>query len=129
VSGSASGSVSVVCVRGVRPGVPVVGGRSLVYVGRSGAGWSGSALGNPFRRVGGVPGSSLPAFRRWLWSVCQSGLAGQSSAAWVALVGLVGRVRAGEQLALGCWCRDSACCHASVVRSCVLWLVGESGSR
>jgi len=120
-----SGSLSVVCVRGVRPGVSSVGGRSLVYVGRSCAGWAGSALGNPFRPVAGVPGSSLPAFRRWLWSVVQFGLAGQSSAAWVVLVGLVVRVRAGESLALGCWCRDSACCHASVVRSCVLWLVQQ----
>ena len=48
------GVVSVVCIRGLRPGVGSVGGVSLVYVGRSCGGWVGSPLGNPFRPVAGV---------------------------------------------------------------------------
>ena len=118
--------VSVVSVRGVAAGSSSVSGVPLVYLGRRCAGWSGSPLGNPFRPVGGVPGSSLPAFRSWLWSsVVRPGLAGVSSPGWVVLVGLARSVAAGRPVALGCWCASPSCCHASVVRSCVLWLVSS----
>lgn len=114
------GSVSVVSVRGLRPG-----DGSVWYVGRSCAGWRGSALGNPFRPVGGVPGSSLPAFRSWLREVVAAGLRGEGGAAWAELVALCRVVAGGGSVALGCWCAEPSCCHGSVVRVAVLWLVGR----
>jgi hypothetical protein len=126
-----SGSVSVVSVRGLRPGAS-----SVWYVGRSCAGWSGSALGNPFRLCPGeAAGAASARFRVWLWGVVRSGLAGEAlsgreAAAWSALCGLVSVVRAGGSVRLGCWCGPAggACapsCHAWVVRGAVLWLLGR----
>ena len=121
---SALGSVSVVSVRGLSAGDP-----SVWYVARSCRGWQGSALGNPFR-VGphGSRAVVIQRYRSWLWGVVQAGLAGQSSPAWVELQSLAQAVAAGQSVALGCWCAPLPC-HASVVRSCVLWLVGQGVAR
>ena len=121
---SALGSVSVVSVRGLSAGDP-----SVWYVARSCRGWQGSALGNPFR-VGphGSRAVVIQRYRSWLWGVVQAGLAGQSSPAWGELQSLAQAVAAGQSVALGCWCAPLPC-HASVVRSCVLWLVGQGVAR
>jgi len=52
-------------------------------------------------------------------------LAGQPSPAWSLLVAVARQVAAGESVALGCWCGHASSCHASVVRSAVLWLVAS----
>jgi len=116
-------SVVVVSRRG---GLVVPLGFSPVFVGRPGP------LGSPFPLGRLSRGQSVAAFRRWLWfSVVCPGVVGGAEGefvggrereAWCALVGLVARVRAGERLALVCWCVPLAC-HGSVVRGAVLWLV------
>lgn len=115
------GALSVVSVSGLRPGA-VVGRLPVHYVGRGCGQWQASALGNPFR-VGqhGSRQQVISRYRSWLWGVVQAGLSGQSSPAWAELQLLVVQVQAGQSLALGCWCHPLPC-HASVVRSAVLWL-------
>jgi len=119
---SRGGSVSVVSVRGKRPGDP-----SVVYVGRACAGWRPSALGNPFHvGRGRSRAQAIAAYRSWLWeSVVDPAMrSGQSSPAWRALLALVKRVVAGEHVVLGCWCHPLPC-HADVIAACVRWLVKQ----
>ena len=113
------GSVSVVSVRGLRPG-----DGSVWYVGRSCAGWRGSALGNPFRPVGGVPGSSLPAFRSWLREVVAAGLRGEGGAAWAELVALCRVVAGGGSVR---WVAGVRSRRAATGRSCGWRCCGWSG--
>ena len=82
-------------------------------------------MGNPFRVGGKVTRYvAILRYHSWLWGVVQAGLAGQSSPAWVELQSLAQAVAAGQSVALGCWCAPLPC-HASVVRSCVFWLVQQ----
>lgn len=114
--------VTVVSVRRLPPQAP-----GIHYVGRRCAGWSASALGNPFHRNGGAAGQTLPAFRAWLWQEIRRGQAGEPSAAYAELCALARQVAAGEPVVLGCWCKPAPC-HADIVRSAVLWLVEQGGA-
>ena len=123
----ALGSVSVVSVRGLRPGEA-----SVVYVGRRCAGWEASALGNPFRLAAGeAAGCSVGRFRVWLRGVVAAGLAGAplsgaEAAAWGELQRLVALVRAGQAVRLACWCGPAGgTCHAFVVQAAVVGLAGR----
>ena len=112
--------IEITSVRGMRANTAKVGDARLVYVGRACAGWTGSVLGNPFRAVANKPGATLPKYRRWLWQEMN-----KRGEVWLKVLEIVKLVEGGEKVVLGCWCNESSCCHASVVRSAVLWVLGK----
>ncbi|MCA9994429.1 MAG: DUF4326 domain-containing protein [Anaerolineales bacterium] len=115
-----NGEITIVTVRGMKANTGTVNGKRLVYVGRRCAGWGGSVLGSPFRAVAGKPGATLPNYRRWLWQEMK-----KQGEVWLEIVSIVKLVESGESVMLGCWCDNPSCCHASVVRAAVLWVIEE----
>lgn len=86
----------------------------VTYVGRG----KQSKLGNPF--VIGKDGDRdevIAKYRAWLWVEIQ-----KRGEVWNELVALAQRVKAGEQLQLGCWCAPQAC-HADVIAKCIDWML------
>ncbi len=104
----------VVNVRGRRAGDP-----SVVYVGRTSGGWAGSVLGNPF--VIGKDGDRaavIAAYKKWLWRNFQV----EGSPVNLEVLRLVGLVKDGQEVILGCWCVPQPC-HAEVVVSLIKYLI------
>ena len=106
----------VISVKGLAPNDP-----SVTYIGRDWAGWRASALGNPFHVKGGDRGATLPKYREWL------------RRQWVAngpvkaeLLSIARRVKAGEDVQLGCWCKHhgpNTPCHGDVLKEVVQILI------
>ena len=110
------GEIVVVNVRGLRANAV-----NVWYVGRACAGWHASPLGNPFHLGGRTRGSTLAAYKAWLWGKVQSG----RGPAWAALANLAALVKSGQRVQLGCWCVPGPC-HGEIVKACVLWLVANN---
>lgn len=109
-------SIRVISVRGIK------NREGIEYVGRSCAGWRGSVLANRF--VIGKDGSRPEVIRKykaWL----QTELKSQQGPAYEEALRLADRVRRGDRVVLGCWCKPLAC-HADVLQAAVVWLVSRS---
>ncbi len=116
----ASGSVSVVSVRGLR-----AGDQSVVYVGRRCAGWEASALGNPFRSgPGEAAGVASARFRVWLRGVVAAGVAGSAQSVRRSDRQRQRRGRSCCGWRAGCG-RAGGTCHAFVVREAVVFLASR----
>ena len=110
-------------VRGLPANAP-----GILYTGRSCAGWRQSPLGNPYR--GPDREQNIALFKRDLWAAIQAGLRGAQmttwqQAAWQALLSLVARTQAGEDVAVGCWCKPQSC-HTDVICAAVVWLCKQN---
>ena len=100
----------------------VISSDDLVYIGRKCGTFRGSPLGNPFKI--GTDGSRdevIEKYRVWLWKMIKS----KDVRVCNELRLLVEKIRNGEKVLLGCWCKPSAC-HGDIVVRAVRWIV-ESG--
>jgi len=108
--------IRVVNVRRERPA-------GMVYVGRTCAGFAGSVLGNPYKRLPeGAPGSTLANYRQWLRKQYQAG--GQVRQELERLADLA---EAGD-VVLGCWCKPAAC-HGDVIAEAVEGIIRQRQQR
>ena len=92
----------------------------LEYMGR---GWRDSTgtrrvspLGNPDEHPK-FPGSTLPAYKAWLWEKMQNPDSKQAK----EILRLAKRYAAGDTLYMACHCKDVSTCHTSVVMAAVKW--------
>lgn len=103
--------------------------RSLkYYAGRSCAGWRKSPLGNP--HGGPDREQNIALFKRDLWAAMQAGLSGSPmttwhQGAWNALLDLVARTKAGEDVAVGLLVKPQSC-HTDVICAAVAWLCKQN---
>jgi hypothetical protein len=74
-------------------------------------------LGNPYPADKNNPGSTLDAYKRWLWKAMKTDTAQRR-----ALFEIILHVRRGKKIELVCWCDDPTKCHASIVKAAVEYL-------
>jgi hypothetical protein len=92
-----------------------------VYCGRAFAGRPASPLANRFYPKAGVPGSSLPEYRRRLWL----DLAIENSPQMAELDRIISLESTNSVIYLTCFCTDESTCHCSVIKRAVAWRKGE----
>ena len=89
-------------------GDKAIGNPSIVYIGRP------HVLGNPFVMVDESQRSAvIEKYRVWLRGEYRN-----KSKAYDALLSLAARVKAGEEIALECWCAPCPC-HGDVIREAI----------
>lgn len=94
--------------------------RPTEYIGRAWAGRPASPLGNPFRmRDERGRAGVIQSYRQWLWMKWA-----ENGSEKEELLRIARRVKAGEEVTLGCWCAPLPC-HGDVVASAVNWVVKE----
>lgn len=92
-------------------GVKPVAGETVVYIGRP------SVLGNPFpMQFESQRASVVAAYRKWLQARYSD-----DASVFAELHQLADRVKAGESIALQCWCAPCAC-HGDVIIDAINWI-------
>ena len=118
--------ITVINVTGLPANTP-----DVVYIGRAWQGWKASPLANPHNlgrcRQCGMrhrKGETLPYYEEWLRDQWRT-----NGPAKAALLAIVAKVKAGEPVTLGCWCKDhpndSIPCHGDVIRKVVNTLIAK----
>lgn len=94
-------------------GTQPAAGSTIVYIGRP------SVLGNPFAITAACPrAQSIALYKEWLLVEY-----GKRGAVYAALHDLARRAKAGEQLALQCWCAPDPC-HGHVLQEDICAIAG-----
>lgn len=91
-----------------------------IYVGRYSHeyGFNASPLGNPFHVTLGEREEPLRQYRIWLWERIKD----KKSPAWLELVRIAEKVKAGEEVLLACYCAPKGC-HGDVVKAAIEWMI------
>ena len=94
-------------------------GEVFTYIGRKNDfyGFEGSVLANRKRDNGMSRDESIERYRVWLWEEVK-----KKGEVWNELVRLVEKLKKGEDVVLGCWCKPKRC-HGDVVKSCLEWML------
>lgn len=94
--------------------------RPTEYIGRAWAGKPASPLGNPFKLKGEESrGAVIQSYRQWLWMKWA-----ENGPEKEELLRIARRVKAGEEVTLGCWCHPHPC-HGDVVANAINWIIKE----
>lgn len=95
---------------------------SGIYIGRYSHeyGFKASPLGNPFQVTLGEREEPLRQYRIWLWERIKD----PKSPAWLELVRIAQKVKAGEEVLLACYCAPKPC-HGDVVVKAIEWMIRE----
>ena len=106
------GKVLVVNVRNYR-------GEDMSYIGRKNISWGfeGSILRNGIRDVGMSRDESIERYRKELWFEIK-----KEGRVYEYLLELVEKLRKGEDITLGCWCKPKRC-HGDIVKGCLEWML------
>ena len=95
------------------------------YCGRgwnSSAGRIESALGNPYSvKPNSVAGSTLPAYKAWLWAKMQGG----DELVLAELWDIVDDIVAHGTAQLGCHCRNKSTCHCNIVGAAAEYMLAN----
>ena len=91
-----------------------------VYIGRRCGEFSGSVLGNKFKiGVDGDRGEVIEKYKVWVWGEYKKGGVVKSE-----IDRLVGLVRGGKDIYLGCWCYPKDC-HGDVLKKLIVYLLNK----
>ena len=94
-------------------------GEVFTYIGRKNDlyGFEGSVLANRKRDYGMNRDESVERYRVWLWEEVK-----KKGEVYEYLVELVEKLKNGEDVILGCWCKPKRC-HGDVVKNCLEWML------
>lgn len=92
--------------------------KDVVYCGRKCGLWEQAVLGNKHNLPQDDRDVRITKFRKELGEAMKN----PNSIMREEILELARRVRSGEVVKLGCWCKPLAC-HTDVIKNCILWVL------